>query len=415
MKKVVSLLLALVMVLSLAACGGGDDKKEEKGETKAASGETAGGEKASDGEKASGGEVETIKIGLCQPFTGPSAVAGEYSRYGVELAVEEINNAGGFEVGGKMYKIEIVEEDNEAKPEITNNAYNKLIGQDKVKAIIGPDSSGPLISAGPLATAAKVPAIGTTSSNPDCTLVGGEYVFRACWIDSFQAVVCAKMASETLSAKKVAVLYSNADDYSSGLATNFQKEFEALGGEVVAFEAYAGADVKDFKAQLTNIQNSGAEVIFLPNQAGELPLQIQQIREMDIQAAIMGEMSWDNPNVPELAGNENVEGCYFISLFAADSTDPVSQAFTEAFRAKYDKEPNTQSTMSYDCVQILVDAFQRAGTVDDSAALRDAIQATDLNLPSGHLVYDENRDPEKSANVMIYKDGVPTYVSTINP
>ena len=187
MKKAISLLLTLVMVLSLAACGG---KKEE---TKAAEG----------GSQAAAGDAETIKIGLCQPFTGPSAVAGEYSRYGVDLAVEEINNAGGFEVGGKMYKIEIVEEDNEAKPEITNNAYNKLIGQDKVKAIIGPDSSGPLISAGPLATASKVPAIGTTSSNPDCTTVGGEYVFRACWIDSFQAVVCAKMASETLNATKV--------------------------------------------------------------------------------------------------------------------------------------------------------------------------------------------------------------------
>ena len=273
MKKAVSLLLALTMALSLTACGGSKDaSKDTQSGTKTASGET------------SGGDAETIKIGLCQPFTGSVAVAGEYSRRGVDLAVEQINDAGGFEVGGKMYKIEIVEEDNEGKPEITNNAYNKLIGQDKVKAIIGPDASGPLISAGPLATAAKVPAIGTTSSNPDCTTVGGEYVFRACWIDSFQAVVCAKMASETLKAKKVAVLYSNADDYSSGLATNFQKEFEATGGEVVAFEAYAGADVKDFKAQLTNIQNSGAEVIFLPNQANELPLQIQQIREMNIDA-----------------------------------------------------------------------------------------------------------------------------------
>ncbi|QNM05024.1 ABC transporter substrate-binding protein [Qiania dongpingensis] len=411
MKKVVSLMLALVMVFSLAACGGKDKDANKGKETTAA----AGSEETKKEEGSASGDAETIKIGLCQPFTGPNAVAGEYSRYGVDLAVEEINNAGGFEVGGKMYKIEIVEEDNEGKPEITNNAYNKLIGQDKVAAIIGPDSSGPLISAGPLATAAKVPAIGTTSSNPDCTTVGGEYVFRACWIDSFQAVVCAKMAQETLKASKVAVLYSNADDYSSGLATNFKKEFEAAGGEVVAFEAYAGADVKDFKAQLTNIQNSGAEVIFLPNQAGELPLQIKQIREMGIEAEIMGEMSWDNPNVPELAGNENVEGCYFISLFAADSTDPVSQAFTKAFREKYNKEPNTQSTMSYDCVQILVDSFKRAGKVDDSAALRDAIQATDINLPSGHLVYDENRDPEKSANVMIYKDGVPTYVSTINP
>ena len=130
MKKAVSLLLALTMALSLTACGGSKDaSKDTQSGTKTASGEN------------SSGDAETIKIGLCQPFTGSVAVAGEYSRRGVDLAVEQINDAGGFEVGGKMYKIEIVEEDNEGKPEITNNAYNKLIGQDKVKAIIGPDAS----------------------------------------------------------------------------------------------------------------------------------------------------------------------------------------------------------------------------------------------------------------------------------
>lgn len=384
MKRVIALVLAIACLATLVACG---SKSEES---------------------------NVIKFGLCQPFTGSVAVAGEYSRYGVDLAVEEINNAGGVQIGDKTYTIEIVEEDGEGKPEITTNAYNKLIGQDKVLAIIGPDASGPLIAAGPVATANKVPAIGTTSSNPDCTTVGGEYVFRACWIDSFQAVVCAKMAKDMLQAQKVAVLYSNADDYSLGLATNFKTEFESLGGEVVAFEAYAGADVKDYKAQLSTIQASGAEVVFLPNQANELPLQIQQIRDMmDIQ--IMGEMSWDNPNIPELTGNEDIEGCYFISLYAADSTDPIAQAYTEAFREKYGKEPNTQSTMSYDCVQILVDALKRCGTVDDPEAFRDAIAATDIDLPSGHLVFDENRNPQKSANIMIYHDGVPVYVDTIAP
>lgn len=384
MKKIVASVLVTASILTLASCGA----------------------KTSD--------ENVIRFGLCQPFTGGAAVAGEYSRYGVDLAVEEINNAGGVQIGSETYTIEIIEEDGEGKPEITTNAYNKLIGQDEVLAIIGPDSSGPLIAAGPLATTNKVPAIGTTASNPDCTTVGGEYVFRACWIDSFQAVVCAKMAQEILKAEKVAVLYSNADDYSLGLATNFKSEFESLGGEIVAFEAYAGADVKDYKAQLSTIQASGAEVVFLPNQANELPLQIQQIRDMmDIQ--IMGEMSWDNPNIPELTGNEDIEGCYFISLFAADSTDPVSQAFTKAFREKYNKEPNTQSTMSYDAVQILVDALKRCGTVDDPEAFRDAIAATDMDLPSGHLTFDENRNPQKSANIMMYQDGVPVYVDTIAP
>ena len=404
MKKVLAMILALACLLSLAACSQREEQDAAPAQT----------DSSASSDAAASNETGVIKIGVVQPLSGSLAVVGEYSHYGIDLAVEEYNNAGGVKIGDKTYTIETIWEDGEGKPDITTNAYNKVIGQDKVLAIIGPDSSGPLLAAGPVATANKVPAIGTTSSNPDCTTVGGEYVFRACWIDSFQSVVCAKMAQEILNVSKIAVLYSNADDYSLGLANNFKTEFEAIGGEVVAFEAYAGVDVKDFKAQLSTIQASGAEAVFLPNQANELPLQIQQIREM-MDIPILGEMSWDNPNIPELTGPEPLEGCYFISLFAADSTDPVAQAFTKAFREKYDTEPNTQAVMSYDAMKILITALQNCDAVDDPQAFRDAIAASDLDLPSGHLTYDENRNPQKAANVMVYKNGTPTYVTTISP
>lgn len=359
---------------------------------------------------AAGFAGETIKIGVCMPMTGPAAAAGEYAKYGLDLAAEQQNAKGGVKVGDKTYAVRLIYEDNEGKPEISVNAFNKLIGQDEVAAIIGPDMSMCLISAGPVAQSHEVPVIGTTTSNPAVTEVG-DYVFRACWIDDYQGLVCAKMAKELLGADTVAVLYSNADDYSMGLTASFEKEFRAMGGKVVK-EAYAGADVRDFNAQLTNIKNAGAQVLFLPNQANELPLQIKQARTMGLKLEIMGEMSWDNPNVPELAGFDMVEGCLFISLFAPDNPSPVSKAFTDSFRAKYNRLPNTQSVMSFDSFQIVMNALERAGTTD-GPALRDAIDSTDMEVPSGHIVFDEFRNPQKSANVMVYRNGQPTYKGTL--
>lgn len=354
--------------------------------------------------------ADVIKIGVCMPITGPAAAAGEYAKYGLDLAAEQQNAKGGVEVGGKKYLIKLIYEDNEGKPEISVNAFNKLIGQDEVAAIVGPDMSMCLISAGPVAQMYEVPAIGTTTSNPTVTDVG-DFIFRACWIDDYQGLVCAKMAKEMLGADTVAVLYSNADDYSMGLTSSFEKEFTAMGGKVVK-EAYAGTDVRDFNAQLTNIKNAGAQVLFLPNQANELPLQIKQAKTMGLNLEIMGEMSWDNPNVPELAGNDMVEGCLFISLFAPDNPSPVSKAFTDSFKAKYNLLPNTQSVMSFDSFQIIMNALERAGTTN-GAALRDAIAATDMEVPSGHITFDEKRNPQKSANVMVYHNGVPTYKGTL--
>lgn len=400
MKKVFALLLTLALVFAMVACGAKDSTP------------SAGPANSNDSNNVA--KEEVIKIGFCMPLTGNSATSGKYAEMGADLGVKTINENGGITIDGVTYKFELVKEDNEGKSDVTVNAFNKLIS-DGVVAIVGPNSSSPLIAAGPTATAQKVPVIGTTASNPDCTLVGGEYVFRACWIDDYQGLVCAKMAQEILNASKVAILYSNADDYSSGLMQTFTNEFEAIGGEIVACEAYAGADVKDFKAQLTTIQNSGAEVIFLPNQSAELPLQIQQIREMNLDMEIMGEMSWDNPLVVELTGAEAVENCYFISLFAADSSDPIAQDYVAAFKAEYDTIPNTQATMNYDAIMIIADALKRCGTVSDPEALRDAIAAADIDLPSGHLVYDENRDPAKAANIMQYKDGAATFVTALNP
>lgn len=171
MKKAAALLLVVIMGLSMIGCGG-----KETGETKETQNDP-GTVAESAGEPAADDEV--LKIGFCMPLTGNSATSGKYAEMGADLAVAEINADGGIQVGDRTYRLELVKEDNEGKTEVTINAYNKLIGDDKVLAIIGPQSSAALIAAAPSATSQRTPVIGTTTSNPDCTLVGGDYVFRA--------------------------------------------------------------------------------------------------------------------------------------------------------------------------------------------------------------------------------------------
>ena len=404
MKKIIAILLAF-MTCFLVACGGDSSKGS-------ANVPTDDGPSISENISESEEFAGVLKIGLCVPITGSMAMSGEYSRMGTSLAIEQINSAGGVKVGNNNYKLELVIQDNEGKPDVTINAYNKLIGDDKVIAIVGTNASGTSMAAGPIATEAKVPAIATTASNPDVTLVGGEYVFRTCWIDDYQGKVCAIMAQEVLGAKKVAILYNNSDDYSTGVKDVFEKEFKALGGEVSS-EAYAGADVKDFKAQLTSIQNYDPDVIFIPVQGAEVPLPVQQIREMGLDVQIMGEMSWDTDIIPELAGAEAIEGCYFLSMFAVDGTEPLTVEYVKDFKEKYEIVPNNQSTMSYNAVQVIAQALRDCGVVDDKEAFRDAIASVNMELPSGNFYFDENRNPQLSANVMMYVDGKSQYVKTI--
>lgn len=385
MKKFLALLLALAMVFSVTACGGG------------------GGD---DGEK-------VIKIGLCQPMTGSMAASGTYSKQGVDLAIQQINDAGGLDIGGEKYTVELVVQDNEGKTDVTINAFNKLIGDDKVTAIIGTNSSGTTKAAGPLATEAKVPVVATTATAADVTQVGGEYVFRSCWIDPYQGYLAAKMAYDLLGLRKGAVLFNNADDYSTSIKDVFVESFEEMGGEVMT-QAYAGADVKDFKAQLTAIQEFGGEFIFIEAQAAEIPLPIQQIKELGMDEMLLGAASWDSELLPELAGADNIEGSYFISTFSPQSEDPLAVEYVAAFQEAYDNLPNNQSTMSYNAMMIIADALERCGTLDDPEALRDAIAATDIDLPSGHLVFDENRDPQVTGNVLTYENGTPVFIQTIS-
>lgn len=387
MKKISLLLVVVLLVTSLAGCSTPASKS---------------------------GDISSLKVGVVAPMSGQSAIAGEYIKNGVSLIEDELKEAGGLDVNGKKIQIELVYEDNEAKPDMTSNAYRKLIDQDKVIAIVGPDMSGAILAAGPIAQQSKVPVIGTFTTNEKVTQVG-DFVFRACFIDPFQGKVMAQYAFEDLGAKTAAILYNNADDFSNGLQESFTKSFEELGGKVIETQAYGGADIKDYNAQLTRIKAANADVIFLPNLFGELPLQVKQAREMGITTKIIGGDSFDSPDVPNIAGKETVEGIAFPAAFAPTSDDPVTKDFVDRYNAKFGVNPNSNAVLAYEALQIVLKAIQEAETIDGQG-VRDAMAAIkDFKLPSGNFTFDENRNPIKSASVMVYTDGIPTYSTTIQP
>ncbi len=358
-----------------------------------------------------GKESDTIKIGGIFPLSGKVAVYGIECRQGIDLAVEEINAAGG--INGKM--IELIAEDDEGKEEKSVNAYKKLTTKDRVDIIIGSLTSGCTNAIASLAQSQKKLVIAPAATAPAIT-ENGDYVFRACFIDPFQGTVGGRFVVENLGLKKAAVLYDIANDYSVGLYENFKAAVEAGGGEIVDAESYS-TDDKDFYAQLTKIKNANPEVVYLPDYYATVALIVKQLRAQGISTPIVGADGWDG--ITSNAGDEVLNG-YYSNHYAADSDSPRVVEFVKAYEAKFNSQPASFAALGYDSMYMLKDALLRASDYTDVASVRDALKATDGDYVTGHLTFDESRNPIKSAvMVQIVKDDAgnltSVYADTINP
>ena len=352
---------------------------------------------------------DTIKIGGIFPLSGSVAVYGTECRNGVEMAINEINAAGG--VNGKM--LELIAEDDEGSPEKSVNAYKKLVTKDNCSIIIGSLTSGCTAAISSLAQAQKVLLIAPAATQTDIT-EAGDYVFRACFIDPFQGTVGGKFALEDLGAKNAAVLYDVQNDYSIGLYENFKIAFEQGGGKVVAAESYSTGD-KDFNAQLTKIKTTNPDVVYLPDYYGTVALIAKQLRAQGINAPIVGADGWDG--IIDNAGDEVLNG-FYSNHYAADSTDGKVVTFVNSYKGKYGSTPVSFAALGYDCVYLLKDAMGTAKSAD-STTLKDQLMKTNGAYVTGNLTFDAKRNPVKSAVMLeiVKQDGklAPVYKTTVNP
>lgn len=350
----------------------------------------------------------TIKIGEFASLTGKEATYGQASHKGTLLAVEEVNATGG--VLGR--RLELITEDNQSKAGESGTIVRKFISRDKVVAILGEVASSRTLEAAPIAQNAKIPLI-TPSSTSEAVTQKGNYIFRVCFIDPFQGTVMAKFARNTLKIRKVAVLSSVSSAYSVGLSKYFKERFAADGGTVVIEQKFSEGD-KDFKAQLTAIKAAGVEGIFVPGYYAEAGLICRQAQALGIKLPIFGADGWESPELVEIGG-KSVEGMYFATHYSPENSDPIVAGFNARFRQRWGEVSDTLTGLGYDSVMMLVDAIKRAGTTEP-AKLRDALAATkNFKGVTGTITLDAQRNPTKSAVVLIVKNGKFEFVETIDP
>ncbi len=356
-----------------------------------------------------GAKTKVIKIGINAPMTGDIPKVGEGTKFAAEMWLEDINKAGGLEVGGKKYPVKLVIEDNESKAESAVKANTKMITDDEVLIIIGPQASSQAIPAGDVANNWKTPMISPWSTNPNTTK-DRPYVFRACFLDPFQGKVMANFVKNEFGFKKAAVLYDVASDYPKGLAEEFKKNWERINGpgSVVAFESFTTKDT-DFSSQLTKIKNSGAQFLFTPQYYNEVALIVQQARDLGFKGPIVGSDSWGSAETVKLCGKA-CYGAFFSTHYAAAGAKGATKAFIDRYKKEHGYVPDDVGALTWDAIHIAQDAIQSCGKITgniekDRKCVRDALaKIKNFHGITGNMNFTENGDPIKCAVVVKIND-----------
>ncbi len=350
-------------------------------------------------------QAETIRIGINAPITGDIPKVGEGTKFAAQMWLEDIKAAGGLEAGGKKYPVELVIEDNESKAESAVKANTKMITEDEVLVIVGPQASKQAVPAGGIANNYKTPMISPWSTNPDTTK-DRPYVFRAPFLDAFQGPVVANFITAEFGFKRAAVLYDVASDYPKGLAEFFKKAWEELHGKgsVVAFESFTTKDT-DFSSQLTKIINSGAEVLFTPQYYNEVALIVQQAHQLGWNKPIVGSDSWGSAETVQLCGRD-CYGTFFSTHYAAAGATGATKKFIDRYNKKYGYVPDDVAALTWDSLNIVERAIKDAGGLTgnlkkDRDRLRDALaKVKKFTGITGEMTFTEEGDPIKCAVIV---------------
>ena len=366
-----------------------------------------GGSKGADG--------DTIKVGGLLEMTGGSASFGISGKNGIDLALKKINEKG--VLGGK--KLSLVVADTKSEASEATNGMQKLISQDKVVAVIGPNQSSAVIASGAINNGAKVVDITPMGTNPDVTVDPKTkqvkpYSFRTCFIDPFQGTVMASFASNELKVKKAAIYIDNTSDYAKGLAQFFKENFVKNGGQVVIEEAYLQKDT-DFKSTLTKIKAAQPDFIYIPGYYQEVGLIVKQAREMGITVPMAGGDGWDSAKLPEIAGKAALENTFFSSLYSPDDTSDLNKEFVAEYKKAYNTNPDVFAALAYDSTLLVAKAIEDAGSADPAKIAEAMAKIKGFKGVSGEVTFNEEHNPIKSAVIIEHKDGKQTFKAKVNP
>lgn len=354
------------------------------------------------------GKDSTVKIGASFALTGEVAQYGIAASNGAKLAIEEYNANGGV----LDKQIEFLIEDNKGSQVDASNAFRKLVDSNKVVAFIGSDISSTTETIANLAAEKKIPMITPTGTKLGITSIG-DNIFRTCYIDPTQGELLAQFAQEDLSAKTAAIMINNESDYSVGIAEAFKEVFKANGGTIATEVNYSEAD-KDFKPFLTNIKNANPDVVVIPDYYETIALIAAQAREIGITATLIGGDGWDGVTTQTANNPESIEGSYFINHYTPEDDSQIVQDFITHYTDKYKEAPNAFAALGYDTVKILIEAMKSAGTTESDQVVA-AVQNTSIDGVTGHITFNEERNPIKSVAVIEIKQGENTLYKKLDP
>jgi len=390
-------ILVLVSALGLAATTGCKDRNQGNGEHEHSSRDGGGG----------GGSGEIV-VGEYGSMTGPTATFGIETHNGIQMAVDEVNKAGGV----KGRKVRLMSFDDQGKSDEAVTAVTRLIDLEHAVAILGEVASSRSKVGARVCQRKHIPMITPSSTNPEVTKVG-DSIFRVCFIDPFQGFVMAKFARKNLGFSKVAILRDVRNDYSVGLADAFKHSFEGMGGTIVEDLSYNEGD-SDFSAQLTTIKSKSPEGIFVPGYYTEVGNIAVQSRRLSLNVPLLGGDGWDSPQLMEIGG-EALNGSYYSNHYSPERATPTAQAFIDEYRRRHHSTPSGLAALGYDAARILFDAMGRAGGTDASAVSRALAGTRDFDGATGRITIDADRNAVKPAVVLKIEGGHFKYEATIDP
>jgi branched-chain amino acid transport system substrate-binding protein len=346
-------------------------------------------------------EPQEIKIGAVLPLTGSAGVWGENAKMGMDLALKEVNDAGGIK--GKA--VRIIYEDSQSDPAKATSALQKLITTDKVQVVIGDIASSSVLAMAPIAEKAKVVLLSPGASNPDISKAG-EYIFRNWQSDALEGDEDAKYAYSQLGYRKVACLYVD-NAYGTGLMNVFTKRFTELGGAILQCESFPQGST-DMRTQLSKIKQGKPDAIYMPGYPPEMAIILKQAKELKISVPFLSTQAFDDPKILELAGKA-ADGVIFSVPKPPDPSEKVVGDFIKRYKNAYKIDPGVTSDTGYDAVKIISWAIQNGG--EQGPQIKDQLlKLKDFPGAAGLTTFDENGDVVRS---FIFKKVVGGKVSVI--
>jgi branched-chain amino acid transport system substrate-binding protein len=346
---------------------------------------------------------DTIKIGFFAPITGPAAADGASAKNAVELAVKEVNDAGG--IRGK--KIELIVYDDRMNPQEAVAIANRLIEKDKVAGVVSGAYSGPTRVTAPIFQKAGMPMVAGYAVHPDVTWdpkakTPNDYIFRNGFLGEIEGAAAAEFAVKNLKAKRISLIFMD-NDFGRAISSGFAEKAEKLGATILTKQMYKFPGEKDFRPFLTRIKEGDPDLIFAAGYYNEAASIVRQAKELGIKSQIMGEEGFDSPKFLEIAG-PTAEGVTMATNLDRDDPRPVVQNFLKNYRQAYGEDADMVGASSYDAFMILVNAIKEAGT--DPKAVQKALFATkDYNGLTGKISRFVQGEVVKPVQIQVVKEG----------